>query len=246
MAQSGRFLLLLLAFGLLLSSCKKEEQGNFTMQVKAKYGDAAFAIHGANIDPQGRRVQIDNLKFYLSHVKLIKTDNTEVDLKSVALCDFSNAGSLTFNVDKLEGDFKAIKFSCGLDSLQNESDPLNFPAGDPLSGENNMYWSWLKYQFQVVEGRCDTTTTGTGSYNWFLRYHIGGNSYYRTTTINKNFSICCNNKATINLVLDVKKIFYGAQTLDIITEPETQSGATDNPAVAPKFVDNFSQAFSIE
>jgi hypothetical protein len=98
----------------------------------------------------------------------------------------------------------------------------------------------------VVEGRCDTTTTGAGSYNWFLRYHIGGNSYYRTTTINKNFSICCNNKATINLVLDVKKIFYGAQTLDIIAEPETQSGPTDNPAVAPKFVDNFSQAFSIE
>lgn len=247
MTHPVRFLLLVCFLGAMLPSCRKEKkEGNFTMQLKAKYGDAPFSIYGTNIDPQGRRVQIDNLKFYLSHIKLVKTDNSEVELKQVILCDFSNAASLTFNTNNLEGDFKAIKFSCGLDSAQNESDPLAYPAGEPLSGENNMYWSWLKYQFHVVEGRCDTTTTGTGSYNWFLRYHIGGNALYRSTTINKSFSVCCNNKAAINLVLDVKKIFYGVQTLDIVAEPETQSGATDNPVVAPKFVDNFSQAFSIE
>jgi hypothetical protein len=247
MAKVIRCFWIVLGFVLVLSSCKpKTKDGNFTLQLKAKYGDQNFAIHGINTDPQGRRIQIDNLKFYLSHIKLVKNDNSEVELKQVILCDFEDPTTLSFNLSDINGDFKAVKFSCGVDSAQNETDPLTLPRSEPLSGENNMYWSWLKYQFQVLEARCDTTSGGAGAFNLFARYHIGGNALYRSATISKSFSVCCDNKATINLVLDVKRIFYGPQTLDISTEFETQSGASDNPVIAPKFVDNFSAAFSIE
>jgi len=230
----------------LLSGCRKTKDGNFTLQVKAKYGDQSFAIYSPNTDPVGRRIQIDNLKFYLSHIKLVKTDNSEIELKEVILCDFTDPNSLFINVANITGEFKALKFSCGVDSLQNQTDPNAVPSSSPLSGDKNMYWSWLKYQFEVLEARADTTTTGTGAFNWFPLYHVGGNSYYRSTTLLKNFSVCCDNKYSLNLTLDVKKIFYGTQTLDIIAERTTQSAPIDNPAIAPKFADNFSQAFSIE
>jgi len=239
---------LIFAFIVLLwvSSCKHPKEGNFTLQVKAKYDAQTFAVGIANSDPLGRRIQIDKLKFYLSHITLVKNDNSELELKDVVLCDLSNPNSLSYNIQNVSGDFKAIKFSCGVDSIQNLTDPLSVPSDNPLSSDNNMYWSWLKYQFQLLDARCDTTTTGAGNFNWFPRYHIGGNSMYRTASLTKSFSVCCENKYALSLVLDVKKIFYGAQTIDIIAENETQSGAGDNPAIAPKFADNFSQAFSVE
>lgn len=246
MLRSVKILSVIFLLSVFFSSCKKNKEGNFTFTIRATYGNESFAIGSPNTDPQGRRIQIDNLKFYLSHITLIKPDNSEVELKEVMLCNLSDPNSLTFTVPNLNGDFKAVKFSSGVDSVQNETDPLSVPSSHPLSSDNNMYWSWLKYQFELLEARCDTTTTGAGNFNWFPRYHIGGNALYRTTTLNKNFSVCCNNKYSFKVVLDVKKIFYGAQTLDIITEDDTQSGPTDDPVVAPKFADNFSQAFSIE
>ena len=240
------FLLFPFAFLLTLTSCHKQKDGNFTLQLKAKYGDQSFAIHTPNTDPAGRKIQVENLKFYLSHVTLIKTDNSETELKDVLFCDFSNPTTLPFNCANVTGDIKAIRLSCGVDSVQNLTDPDAVTSSNPLSGYNGMYWSWLKYQFEVLEAKADTTTTGTGTFNWHPVYHIGGNALYRTTTISKSFSVCCDTKYTLNVALDVKKIFFGTQTLDIITEPSTQCAASDNPVIAPKFVDNFSQAFSTE
>ena len=237
---------LFLVIAVFISSCHKPKDGSFTLQLKAKYGNQTFAVNTPNTDPQGRRIQIDNLKFYLSHITLIKTDNSEVELKDVMLCDLGNPNSLSFNNADIKGDFKAIKFSCGVDSIQNLTDPLSVPSSNPLSSDNNMYWTWLKYQFMIFESRADTSTTGAGAFNWHPVYHIGGNSLYRSATITKSFSVCCDTKYTLNLTLDVEKIFFGSQTLDIITEPSTQCAASDNPVIAPKFVDNFSQAFSIE
>ena len=232
----------------LISSCHKPKDGNFTLQIKAKYGDQSFVTGSSNTDPQGRRIQIEKLKFYLSHIKLIKTDNSEIELKEVALCDFTDPNSLRINVDGVKGDFKAIRFGCGVDSVQNLTDPNSITDdANPLSNYSGMYWGWLKYQFQILEARCDTTTTGSGVFNWFPLYHIGLNPQYRQVELSKTYSVCCDNAFTLNLVLDVKKIFYGStQTLDIISESTTQMGAQDNPLIAPKFVDNFSQAFSVE
>lgn len=227
------------------SSCKHDKEGNFTIQMDGKYGNQNFVLGTPNTDLQGRRIQIEKLKFYLSHITLVKDNNEETEIKDVALINFENPGSIIVNAD-VNGDFKAIKFGLGVDSIQNNTDPLSVPSSNPLSGDNGMYWSWLKYQFEILEARCDTTSTGSGIFNWFPLYHIGGNAQYRQVVLNKTFSVCCNNKSTVTLTLDVEKIFYGStQTLDIITESTTQMGAGDDPNVAVKFVDNFSSAFRV-
>lgn len=229
-----------------ISGCKPDtKQGNFTLELKAKYGDQSFSLNTPNTDPQNRRIKMDELKFYLSHISLVKTDNSEVNLSEAALIDFSNPNTLSISVDNISGDFKSLRFSTGLDSVQNATDPLSVPSSNPLSNDMGMYWPWLKYIFYKLEARCDTTGTGSGSYNWFPLYHIGTNSMYRQVTLDKTFSVCCNNQYTLTLYLDVKKIFYGdTQTLDIISESSTQMGTSDDPNVAIKFSDNFAQAFT--
>lgn len=231
---------------LAISSCKPKKEGNFTLQMAGKYGNQSFALGTPNTDPEGRRIQVEKLKFYLSHITLIKEDNSEIEIKDVALIDFENPGAIIVKADA-DGNFKAIRFGLGVDSIQNNTDPLSVPSSNPLSGDNGMYWSWLKYQFEILEARCDTTNTGTGIFNWFPLYHIGGNAQYRQVVINKSFTVCCNNKSTVTLTLDAEKIFYGStQTLDIITESTTQMGPSDDPNVAIKFVNNFSNAFSVD
>lgn len=226
-----------------ISSCKKPKEGNFTLKVAANYNGQAFTIGQSNTDPQNRRIQTDVLKFYLSHITLVKTDNSEVEVKDAALIDFSNPSSLSINADKISGEFKAIRFGIGVDSIQNESDPNGVAAGSPLA-DNDMYWSWLKYIFVKYEARCDTSGTGSGVYNWFPLYHLGGNSLYRTTTLSKDFSVCCDDKLTLNLDLDVQKIFYSnTDTLDIITESTSQT--SDHYDDAVEFMDNIAKAFSL-
>ena len=243
------FSLSAIAFIFLFSSCQKKKDGTFTLQVNAKYGDQTFALNSPNTDPQGRRVELNILKFYMSHITLVKNDNSELELKDVALIDFSNPNTLTYSFDNISGDFKAIKFGNGVDSLQNLTDPNTISdASNPL-GDQSMYWGWLKYLFEDVQGRCDTTSNGSGTpnLNWAINYHIGTNPVFRQTELLKSFSVCCNTPYTLNIILDVKKIFYGdTQTLDIITQSGTQMGNGDNPAVATTFVNNFSNAFSAE
>ncbi|MFN8285534.1 MAG: MbnP family protein [Chitinophagales bacterium] len=227
---------------LVLSSCHKPD-GKLSLQMQAVYGNQAFFTGTSNTDAQNRRIQTDVLKFYLSHITLIKTDNSEVEVKDVALIDFSNPSSLSINVDKLNGDFKAIRFGIGVDSIQNESDPNDIDPKSPLAN-NDMYWSWMKYIFVKYEARCDTSGTGSGTYNWFPLYHLGSNPLYRTVTLTKDFSACCGDKQSLTLVLDVKKIFYGdTETLDLINESTSQT--SDHFDVATKFMNNLAKAFSL-
>src|ERR1043165_1510324 len=226
MKTSLIFLSLLTALLFFAGCGQNKKTGTVTVQVKAKYGNQAFALNTPNTDPNGRRIQVDNFKFYLSHIKLVKTDNSEVEIRDVILCDMSNPLSLTFNAGFINDNFKAIRFSCGIDSVQNATDP-NTITGDsnPLSNASDMYWPWLKYKFQSMEARVDTTTNATGTFTWYPIYHIGSNAYYRTTELSKIFSVCCSDEYKLNVVLDVEKIFFGAQTLDIISERITQSGS---------------------
>jgi len=243
-------LLLALTCSVLLgiSACKPEKKtmGNLNIELKAKYGDQNFSLNTTQTDPAGRRVLIDKLKFYLSHITLIKTDNSEVEVKDVAFFSFESPLSLTLNVSSSEGNFKAIRFGCGLDSVQNETDPLAVPSEHPLSNDNDMAWPMIKYRFEVLEGKSDTTAGQSGTLTNPILYHIGTNTCYRQTMLPHDFSVCCGKPTTLTIYVDVKKIFYGdTQTLDIISEGTSQT-SLNNPveqAIAVKFADNFSQAF---
>jgi len=170
------------------AGCKNTKTGNLTIQIKPKYGTQDVVLNDANltVDPNNRRIQFNTLKFYLSHITLVKTDNSETEVKDVAIFDMSDPSLATLTINNLSGSYKAIKFGCGIDSVQNLSDPLSISG--PLNGSNGMAWPMLKYQFEIFEARMDTIPGDlTTLPDFFPQYHIGGNDFYRHTQLSNSF-----------------------------------------------------------
>jgi hypothetical protein len=195
-------------------------------------------------------IAVTAFKFFLSNISLVKTNNDTVNVSAVSYLDFSMPSTLTIQINNIaSGEYKGISFGCGLDSIQNNTNIASIDSTDyssPLSSQYDMYWPMLKYRFEVFEGEWATSKAALANNQTGLTYHIGGNSYYRLTQLNQNFSICCGNTTTLNLNMDVQKLFYAsADTLSIVTENYTVCSPTDNPVVAPTFATNFSQAFSL-
>jgi hypothetical protein len=230
---------------LALAGCHKTGPTSFTLQLKAKYGNQNFEINSVNTDQQGRYIDFTTLKFYLSHINLIKTDGSLVKVSDVAIFDFSDTTNLSVTVNNIQGDFSGISFVCGLDSLTNDTTtPRLYSAPNPLSGDYGMAWLMLNYQFEVLEAKWDTTPGPV--YHNALLYHIGTNAAYRQTVLNKSFTVK-DNPYNMVIYLDAAQIFNNNTTgenLNIVTQGSTMSGSTDNPTVLTTFCNNFSHAFT--
>ena len=230
-----------------LSGCKEDDKpsSKFTLKFAAKYGAETFKLDSSYANSDGRTMKFEKMKFFVSRITLIKNDNSEVELKDVAIVDFSKPSTLQISADLDDADFKAIRIGLGVDSIQNLSTPQTAPSTSALSSgqAGEMYWSWLKYTHQFIEGKF----AEAGSVNFYgaIVYHIGTNPLYRTITFTKDMSVCCEKETQHTLTLDVKKIFDGPPAIDLPTEGVTESQESKY-AIAEKFVGNFEQSFSFE
>ena len=242
-------LLSLFALALVFSGCKKANNGSLTIQLKARFNGQNVAFDTTRFtDKENRLVQFATLKFLVAHITLVGTDNSYHEVSPVELVDFSNPNSLTLNFNNLKGDYKAIQFGCGLDSILNDTNPLTVDVNSPLSNNNigDMYWMWAKYTFENLSGKWDYNSDTLSVFRHGLFYLISGDSLYRyPVTLSKNLSVCCGKTTTAVLYIDLQKIFYGStETIDIPNENGTISSTADNPVIAPAFADNFARAFT--
>lgn len=233
---------------ILLTGCHPDKKGDVKVQLNGYVGSQPLSFTNTIYnDGMGKQFYFSNLQFYISHFNLVKDDNALVEIQKAAYFEYGNSAWHSFSVKEVPaGNYKGIQFSVGLDTAQNNIDPVvyeNDPA-NPLAPKPDMYWAWLKHRFIVLEGRADTMggnfASGAG-----LQYHVGRDTTYRTVTINgPSFSIDKDGTATINLNLDLLKIFYGStDTLDMLKQSGTQSENNDLD-VAIKFANQFSKAFS--
>lgn len=230
----------------LLNGCKDDKPSSkFTLNFAAKYGAENFKLDSSYVNSDGRTMKFEKFKFFVSHITLIKNDNSELELKDVAIIDFSKPTTLRLSADLDEGDFKAIRIGLGVDSAQNLTVPQQAPASSALhsSQTGEMYWSWLKYTFQFIEGKY--AEPGSENYYGAILYHIGTDALYRTIIFNQTINVCCEKETQHTVTLDVKKIFDGPPAIDLPTEGVTESQESKY-AIAEKFVGNFEQSFSFE
>jgi len=238
------FILLLFIFFIGAAACKKDSSAPvFTLRIMGKYGNQSFTPNVPNTDAAGRYISFSLIRFYLSHINLIKSNGSLVNVAPVALFDLSDTALFSVSANNIQGSFTGISFVCGLDSLANDTtDP--YTNQGPLSGAYDMYWPMIKYQFETMQGKWDTANTA--SYPYGLLYHIGTNAAYRQTQLNQSISVS-GNSTTLTLYLDIAQIFNNTatgETINIVTEPTSSSSLADNPAILPAFADNFSHAFT--
>ncbi len=229
----------------LFSCCKKNKPGNFKILLQANVGSQPLSFSTTYNDGLGKDFYISKLKFYLSHIRLIKPDNSEVEITDVAFFNADDNNWKSVAAEVQAGTYKGLKFSIGLDPTQNATNPDNYSNNDALGPKEDMFWEWQKHRFIVLEGVADTSGNNFTGGNHGLGYHVGTDTTYRTTSISgADIVVEEGVERQLILHLDLMKVFYSStDTINMFTESATQSETGDLPT-AIKFAEQFSKAFA--
>ena len=228
-----------------LSSCHHDStNGYLKLQLNPMFGSNKLILDSTYQSPDGRYYVFTNYQMFLSHIKLIRTDGSSVEVSPIVYFGLNDSTSITPTVSLTNptGSFTAVQFSIGIDSIQNNY-PQSADPSNPLYVGNSMNWSTsLKYVFAKLEAYADTVNPPLQS----IGYHVGTDPYYTTFTITKSFSTSTSSQTTLVLNADFQKLFYGGTNPINILDPSQQvTNTTVNPALAQKFITDLSTIFSL-
>ncbi len=238
------------SLALLISGCeerKTSDLGGFSLGIELdNQGVAAFAGEPLLVD-DGTEVRIDELRFYLSHLRLVKSDSSEVPFADYTLFNLTKTGELRHGFEIPDGSYIGIVVNLGLDSIQNLSDPTVFDMDDYLSSAAGMYWTWAtQYRFVLTEGKANQIGALGRPDDVGFSYHPGGDHLYvKDLFFPVDFNAAPNLNTSLTLKIDVQKWFYGPEgTIDVRTE----NAVHDDPGsqeLAKRFIGNFASSLSI-
>ncbi|WP_299764109.1 MbnP family protein [uncultured Dokdonia sp.] len=250
-----RFFALIVGVAILLTACNNNDDPGTIVQDPGNL-NLVFenTVNGTSLDmapttytnSSDETYTVNELKYIISNITLIKTDNTEY-IYPVEDSYFliNEDGSKTANLSNIPADtYKGIKFGFGVDPTKYpiESGTLNFI---PLAEEAGMLWTWSAgYKFLKFEGGYANATDPTNE-TPFL-YHVGSHganldNYKEITLMLNEFGINSENTASKTIQFDVAKIFDSVHTLSL----EEKNEIMVDPVNAPKIAENTSTAFSI-
>lgn len=227
-------------------SCKEKDQGNFTVELKPTIGTQPLSFSNTIYNDGGNKeFFFSKFKFYISHFKLVRADNTEVEIEDAAFFDWADNNWKSFSANVDGGTYKGVKFNLGLDPQQNAGSPENYPADEALGPKDDMFWEWLKHRFVVLEGTADTLGNNFGGGVVGLVYHTGRDTCYREVVLSgTEFTVNSGAKKSIQLQVDLLKIFNSLPSpVNMFTQPGTQSEDADLN-IALQFSDQMSKSFS--
>ncbi len=176
-------ILLYLPFLLLLSSLHPKPGGRLQLFIHHQVGGQPLLLDsGRYTNALGQEFRVGMFKYYISHVSLQKGDGSWYeDRNDYFLVNEDEPASKTITLNDIpEGQYSALRFMLGVDSLHNCSG-IQEGTLDPVKG---MFWTWnTGYIFLKLEGTCP----GSTSPGHIFEYHIGGykppNNCIRTITL---------------------------------------------------------------
>jgi len=226
---------LVLGLIICLASCKEDApvspdptQPDNKLSMQFKFGDQALSPNATYQFPDGRKLSVDLINFYMSNISL-KADTGYVFLNDLFLLCNSNKNSYELPNLPIQN-YSAIRFSIGVDSIINAGDPTDYKTTNPLGLQSNipMHWGWnTGYVFALLEGKYDNTPDKTGLLEAYWFYHIGLNQFFM-----ENIEVPLS-ASKIEIVFDAAGIF---NDVNVMLESETKS--TSNGDLADKISKN--------
>ena len=236
---------------LVLSSCKKDNDPDYNSSVKAEIsvefdnvvGSSDLQLHtGTYANAAGQNFTVTKLKYYISNFTFTRVDGTEYTVpqaESYFLIDESVAASRRPVLKVPEGEYKAVRFMIGVDSLRNTTDVAQRTGALDVSGPAaDMYWSWNSgYIFFKMDGTSPAITSMGGVF----QFHVGGFGGYSTPTINNLRTVTLDlasrgtakvksgQAANIHLMVDVLKAIQGTTNVNFATTSMVHSAAAGTP-----------------
>lgn len=233
--------LLFLAIILGLNSCEPTsnpvdptpvaDDRSLAIEMQYVFDNQSLVMNQINYNTGRNTVGFSNIQHFLSDLKLKKADGSWINVGGYGLLSPNNQAKATFAFrDVPKGVYEGIRFTLGVDSLANHSDPAVWPNDHALSMMigGSMHWTWNSgYIFIKVEGQYDIPGSTAGGF----AYHIGRDDLkviYTQEGINLNLQ---ENNGTAVFKMDLKKFFDQPNSFTISPETSfTHSGVRDTVA----------------
>jgi hypothetical protein len=235
--------LLSCAIGLLLLAGCSKESTTLQLQFAPLYGGQSLQLNKLYTDPNGLYFKFSALRFFVSHVQLIRADGSRIEVQPLAYLYMDSPSNMTLTIPQIPpGNYTGVTLAIGMDSAQNDTAPnLITNTSDPRYQNTEMWWgSTLRYVHLKMEGYYGNTNPPLKT----LRYHIGTPSYYRKATLLSAINTTGGGLVNKQIELDVQKLFYGQPySLDVSIHPSTQT--TDQPTIAAAMITAIISALAI-
>lgn len=212
----------------------ENKTGGIVFKMDAFVGNQDLVLGRNYTNAAGEQFSVDMFKYFISNIQLVRADGTVWTVpqdSSYFLVDEENAASQRIAISAVpEGDYTAVRWVIGVDSMRNTKD-VQFRTGalDVGGAAQGMYWSWNSgYIFVKLEGSSPVLPSSAGGK---FRYHIGGFGGYSSPTINNirtvvipfgsdRASVRSASTPEVHIIADIAKVFQGAGgTLSIAANP---------------------------
>jgi hypothetical protein len=245
----GLSILTVLSMAMSCQSNEETKDSFIELTPEANFGGSIVGFNNPNAIDASTDVLIFELKFYLSKIRAVATDNREYELVDYCFFDFRNPDFTKCRMKLPEGvNVKGLRLNVGLDSTQNYSDPASFNQSHPLSAARGMYWTWAtQYRFLLIEGKANQTGLIGSSSDQGISYHPGGNHLYiEDVFLPLNLGVGNGSTRSVLLKLDITKWFNGVSgAIDPITESNVHA-APEDQALGKRFIENFSSSMRLQ
>ncbi len=198
---------------------------------------------GQTYQINGLDVRLDQIRFYVDDVTLVTSAESFTSENTLLATESGKLGDLG---ELKIGDLQEVKFSVGVDPVDNLADPALQPANSPLSSDNPeiQHWNWTSgYKFFLIEGAVDVNGDGVFEQDMTeqMSIHCGFNDNL------KNISLPIIEPTVVDRVgyeldieYDVRGIFEGYDlTTQLFSRPNS------NPEYATEIMNNVENIFKI-
>ena len=171
------------------------------ISVQPTFGSSNIVLTDSSFQFEGGHLQIDELRFYLSHFRFYKKGKWVLtEPNSYHLVDARIVKSREIRIENEKNlDFDEMKFNLGIDSATNVSGAM----GGDLDPTKGMYWTWQSGYINLkLQGKSDLCKTR----NREFQFHLGG--YLGSDNALQERSFAVNSEKEIKILFD-SEIFLG-------------------------------------
>ncbi|REA60147.1 hypothetical protein DSL64_15855 [Dyadobacter luteus] len=234
--------------------------GKLRLEFDNVVGDKNLVLNGVTYkNASGEDFIVTKFNYFISNIKLTKADGSiftvPQDSSYFLIKEDTKASQFVTLNNVPVGDYTAVEFMVGVDSLRNTS-PIEKRQGvlDPSGSmmEDGMYWAWNSgYIFVKLEGSSSKGNPVNGKFY----YHIGLFGGYNERTVNNtriikvNFGtlkapVTLSQTPEVHFLVDVLKVFDGAATNIKIAEYNSIMGG--QPEKSQQIANNYLNMFTLD